>query len=413
MQTVPTAGGFVVWHILAEMSVPVAEFGLALSQLDPVISWVPVMSFAGVLQHWTRSHKMSGDAGLRRVLFPLQRGYTRLPRHLNAVTFRKVLAMLLSSSAEPAKSVLVCTSSFWARTAASWPGPVVYYATDRTASYAGLSPRSVKAADRLMCGIADLVCPNSQRLADYLDAEAGCRSDKIVIVPNATRVANVRSEHCGVREEIPFDVPHLSRPVAGVIGNMGDNIDWELVFHSMELVPEYTWLFVGPVPKTMLSQRSRDARAQVRRSPRAMFAGPRAYQDLYRYARALDVAVLPYSNVEPTFSGSSTRFYEHLASGRPMLATRGVDELLRKEPLLTLVDNAEELARALRGLLTEPQDGREAMRCLASRTETWEARAEQLRSALLEHTSPRAEAAPATIRTAGTAKAESQTTAER
>ena len=36
---------------------------------------------------------------------------------------------------------------------------------------------------------------------------------------------------------------------------------------------------------------------------------------LAAYARAFDVAVLPYRRVEPTYSGSSTRFYEHLAAG--------------------------------------------------------------------------------------------------
>ena len=384
MPTLPNMELPVVWHILAETSVPVAEFSLALSELVPVISWIPEMSFAGLIRHRVRRELSKNESALKKFYFPLQRGYARFPVRLGASTFRKVSAMLLSQTTEPEQSVLVCTSSFWARTAALWPGPVVFYVTDLTAAYAGLSRKSVIAADRTMCGIADLVCPNSPRLSDYLSRDADCASAKIVVIPNATRAANIRTERFDERDDLPADALGLSRPVAGVIGNMGDNIDWELVWSALEAVPEYKWLFVGPAPGAMLSRRNKSARADVMRSPRALFLGTRSYADLFRYARAFDVAVMPYKRIEPTFSGSSTRFYEHLAAGRPLLSTRGVEELLHKEPLLTLVDSAEELASELRRLLVRPADQLEMMRCKASRSETWENRAANMLQVLLE-----------------------------
>ncbi len=98
--------------------------------------------------------------------------------------------------------------------------------------------------------------------------------------------------------------------------------------------------------------------------------------ELQTYARCVDVAVLPYMKREPTFSGSSTRFYEHLAAGRPMLATRGFAELLEKEPLLKLVDEPEELAACLRSLAAAGfRDGYEADRWEASKVGTWQKRA--------------------------------------
>ena len=374
----------VVWHILAETSVPVAEFSRALSKLVPVISWIPEMSLAGLMRRRVRHEHAEDTSALKRIHFPLQRGYARLPVRFGASTFRKVSAMLMSQTTEPEQSVLVCTSSFWAQTAALWPGPVVFYVTDLTAAYAGLSKKTVVAADRIMCGVADLVCPNSQRLSDYLLKNADCASNKIVVIPNATRAANVRTERFRERDELPADASGLPRPVAGVIGNMGDNIDWELVWSAQEQAPEYNWLFVGPSPGTMLSRRNNNARAKVMRSPRVLFLGSRPYAELFRYARAFDVAVMPYNRIEPTFSGSSTRFYEHLAAGRPLLSTRGVEELLHKEPLLTLVDSAEELASELRRLLVHPMDQREMIRCQASRSETWENRAANMHQALLE-----------------------------
>src|ERR1700678_4648880 len=86
---------------------------------------------------------------------------------------------------------------------------------------------------------------------------------------------------------------------------------------------------------------------------RVRFVGPKAYGDLKDYARALDVAILPYRKREPTYSGSSTRFYEHLAACRPMISTRGFAELLEKPPLVTLVDTANEMEEALNALRAE------------------------------------------------------------
>ena len=63
-----------------------------------------------------------------------------------------------------------------------------------------------------------------------------------------------------------------------------------------------------------------------------------------------------------------------------MLATRGFAELLEKEPLLKLVDGAEELAVCLRSLEAAGFcDGYEAERWEASKGETWEERARVMR----------------------------------
>jgi len=112
---------------------------------------------------------------------------------------------------------------------------------------------------------------------------------------------------------------------------------------------------------------------------RCHFTGPKPYGDLQRYARCFDVAVLPYKKKEPTYSGSSTRFYEHLASCRPMVATRGFAELLEKEPLVTLVDTGVEMAAALEELHGMGyQDGLERLRWEASQSGSWEERARTL-----------------------------------
>ena len=121
----------------------------------------------------------------------------------------------------------------------------------------------------------------------------------------------------------------------------------------------------------------------MNRKGRVRFVGSKPYGLLQQYARAIDVAVLPYRRKEPTFSGSSTRFYEHLAACRPMLSTRGFEELLHKEPLLRLFDTAEQLVALLRELeRVDFCDALEAIRWKASQSGSWSLRAATVISAL-------------------------------
>jgi glycosyltransferase involved in cell wall biosynthesis len=292
-----------------------------------------------------------------------------------------MLKRLLAQTARPEESPLVCSSPFYAPVAELWPGPVIYYVTDLNVAYEGLNPFQVLSLDLRMCRVARIVCPNSRRIASYLVTEAACDPDKITIIPNATRESNLLASPQYDPAVPPPDVADLERPIIGVLGDLSGNMNWELIVECMQRTPGYSWLFVGPTNRSIKDGRQRAARAWAKHHAR--FVGMKPYGELQSYARCVDAAVLPYMKREPTYSGSSTRFYEHLAAGRPMVATRGFAELLEKEPLLTLVDTAEEMAAALERLRAMNfRDGQEAARWEASKQSTWEVRARTMRHAL-------------------------------
>ena len=66
-----------------------------------------------------------------------------------------------------------------------------------------------------------------------------------------------------------------------------------------------------------------------------------------------------------------------------MIGTRGFEELLHKEPLIRLVDTAEEVTALLSEFRRNNfRDGHEELRWKASQRETWENRAATLKRAL-------------------------------
>ncbi len=370
------------WQILDVGSIWMREFASAMARTHPVVAWWPEMRRLGALERWQRPESVP-EPPLEVHRFPLQRGYARTPVRQLIPYEHGVLRRLRAACADEPASPLICSTPFYAPVAETWAGPTVYYVTDLTAGYEGLDRDQVIALDKRMCAVARAVCPNSRRLAGYLEQEAGCAPEKITVVPNATRESNIAPEPLLEPGPLPAEIARLPRPIAGVIGNLSANMDWELLEASLAATPWLTWVFVGPTTMGIREPAQRAARTRVMNSRGAHFTGAKPYGELQAYARCFDVAVLPYRKKEPTYSGSSTRFYEHLAACRPMVATRGFAELLEKPPLLELVDTPEQMQtalEALRGLRF--QDGQEVARWEASKQGTWEERVRTLTATL-------------------------------
>lgn len=379
------------WHILDARAIWIQEFTAALNQLVPTLGWLPRFRWVGLADRGVVT-VASSDPRFEGREFALQRGYARAPISWIADIGHQLTRTIGRADSDALTSPLVCTTPFYAPVAERWSGPVVYYLTDLTVAYRTVDPRQVRQLDRRLCERADLVCANSRRIAEYCTRDAGCDAGKIVMIPNATRAANVAGSPVFTPAEPPADLADLPRPLLGVIGNLADNTDWALLEEAVRRTPDCSWAFVGP---TTMAIPNRDRRASRQRlmsvGGRVRFVGARPYGALRNYARAFDAAILPYRKHEPTFSGSCTRFYEHLAACRPMFGTRGFAELIEKQPLITLVDTADELAEALAALRRRGlRDGLEALRWRVSRTETWEARAQSMVTALRDVLSSRA-----------------------
>ena len=386
-----------LWQLVQVSDVLDLEFASALAESVDVLAWKPQRTWRPGSVATGRELEEAdpdvlvstreadgGHTPLRIRSLPLLHGFARRPITWLMPTARTVVERLLAQTSTPEVTPLICTTPYFAPVAERWPGPVVYWLTDLIARYNGVSHHQVIRLDRRMCAAATLVCPNSARLASYLRRAAGCHPAKLHVLPNATRAANVfEAPPAGPDRFPPLD--RIGKPIAGVIGNLAANMDWLLLRELVERTPWLAWVFVGPTAMDIPQRPARRARQAVMRLPNVLFAGRQPYGALAQYARAFDVAVLPYRRCEPTYSGSSTRFYEHLAACRPMLATRGLEELSHKEPLLQLFDTAEQGIAALERLRQQNfDDGRLEQRWRASQDGTWQARAAALQQALAE-----------------------------
>jgi glycosyltransferase involved in cell wall biosynthesis len=369
-----------IWRVLYDARSPwLAEFTSALAGLVPTRAFTPRISTFG---RFVRIDK--GSSGSRKpIQFPIQRGY--FSPYISRLCFEDSRIWGLVSSGEArTEDPLVCCFPHYARVAERWPGPVIYYVTDLFRAYSNWNPRHIDALERRICRRADLVCPNSTRIAEVLVMKSGCNPQRILVLPNAVREENLPPAPLLCPDPLPLEINDLPRPVAGVIGNLAENTDWNFLESVIERSPWLSWVLVGPYSSKISNPRQSQSRERLLAlGGRVRFSGAKAYSELKTFARAFDVAILPYLKREPTYSGSSTRFYEHLAACRPMIATPGFEELLHKERFVTISSSANDMVSALENLRDKSfHDGHEEERWAQSLKETWTTRARSMTNEL-------------------------------
>ncbi|MFT3879129.1 MAG: hypothetical protein QM703_05640 [Gemmatales bacterium] len=367
------------WHMLDARPIWVKEFAGALSRQVELQNWFPEISWTGYFKN-TRATSEHANPPLSLKHFSLQRGFAKWPFRLIFNEGKRIADRLRQNTVNESSTVLVCVSPHYAAVAEQWKGPVIYYMTDLYYAW-GEDPSFVNYCDKRICRRADLVCPVSPRCREYLIEKADCPAEKIAISAMATRQSNVLAAPQLQPGQLPEDIADLPRPIIGVIGNLARNTDWLFLQQAIAQLPDYSWVFVGPTEMNVPDEAHRKVRDELQvRGGRIRFVGYKPYHQLASYAQCVDLALLPYRKIEPTYSGSSTRFYEHLAACRPMYATDGFAELLAKEPLVHLVFDVGSFVHQVNTLAEKRfVDGVENDRWKASHNETWEARASAMR----------------------------------
>lgn len=203
----------------------------------------------------------------------------------------------------------------------------VLYATDDFVAGAGLMgipegrARRIEAAH---AAAADTVVAISPDLAEKWER----LSSRVAMIPNG---CDDRMFAGTDDAPLPVDV-ELDPPVAGFIGHLSERIDVAL----LEAVAERgrSMLLVGP----------RQATFQIRRMdallarPNVRWVGPKSFESLPSYLRAMDVGLTPYGDSAFNRASFPLKTLEYLAGGRGVVASdlpaiRWLDsDLIRSAP---------------------------------------------------------------------------------
>jgi glycosyltransferase involved in cell wall biosynthesis len=253
-----------------------------------------------------------------------------------------------------------------------------YHCVDELAGAPGMSVRVLQEKERELMARCDVVVTSATTLADAKRPHAR----RLEYFPNPADFERFHAAAAG-SGEVPTDLRVIPRPRIGFVGAVSDyKLDLELLRDVFDLRPDWHLALVGPVgegqPETSL--------AGLRGLPNVHPLGRRPYKELPDYLRGFDVCLLPNRLNEYTRHMFPLKFFEYLATGKPVAMTRlpALEEFWHLAYVADPGDGSG-MVDAIERALAEPRDAevREA-RVMEARRHDWNAQASRIIDLLLE-----------------------------
>ncbi len=183
---------------------------------------------------------------------------------------------------------------------------------------------------------------------------------------------------------------NLPEPMTvGYVGNLGDRLDWQLIYQVIKACPEVTFVFVGGSDEQiMLEQGNWQATRQaVLALPNVRHIGRVPSDEVAKYYWSFAVNWIPYV-VEHPFNQAAcpTKIMDGIASGHPILST-DIPECRLYPEWISIFDSVEDAIALIRKQLvsTKPQAYDKSLEQLEFASQhTWQVRAQTLEYLLLQ-----------------------------
>ena len=234
---------------------------------------------------------------------------------------------------------------------------VVYHCVDEFSAFSDAPAQQIRELERRLLAKADVVICSAEKL----------RKDKERVNPNAYLVQHgVDLEHFAKafdpKTTVPDEVKSLPGPVIGFWGLIADWVDLRLVRHVADAFSGGSVVLLGSSTTDMSAL---DGARNV------YFLGRKPYADLPRYAKAFDVALMPFKVNELTLASNPLKVREYLAAGLPVVST-AIPEVERLG-LCRIGTDADSVVREIAAAIAAGP-GPSEVRAAQVRSEGWEPR---------------------------------------
>ena len=241
---------------------------------------------------------------------------------------------------------------------------IIYYCVDEYTAFTGVSSTSLAELEQQVMRRADIVIVS----ADLLYQSKAPFNEHTVIVRHGVDFDHFRKA-LDPQTVIPEDIARLPRPVIGFFGLIADWVDLELMALVARRFPHGSLVLLGKATTDM---------KVLEEVPNVHLLGRKPYEALPAYCKGFDVALMPFRINELTLNANPLKVREYLAAGLPVVSTAIPEvEVLG---LCRIGHDRESFVREVENALTDP--GPSLTRSEAIRSESWEARVDEVRGHL-------------------------------
>jgi len=170
---------------------------------------------------------------------------------------------------------------------------------------------------------------------------------------------------------LPADVAKLRRPIIGMVGEIAGWIDWGFLKYAAQTNPQWSIAMIGPVGYDADIKEIKDIN-------NIHLLGYKGYPELPDYYRAIDVCVVSFKLNEHTKYCTPTRFYEHLAAGKPIVSTDFPTAREFSEEFVKIAKSKEEFVEMIKKSMTENNEALVEKRKALAKNNTWMDKAEYI-----------------------------------
>lgn len=178
---------------------------------------------------------------------------------------------------------------------------VVYYCGDDFSALAGVDHNVVAMHEQSLAEKANLIFAASENIKAKFPA---CKTQLLPhgVDTNLFSTPSLRAD----------DLPSNGKPIAGFYGSLSHWLDYDLIQHMAQNLPDWEFVFIGPVELTA---------CQLPKLPNIYYLGPKAHHLLPSYSQHWDVSLLPFKSNQQIQSCSPLKLMEYLAAGSAIVTT--------------------------------------------------------------------------------------------
>ena len=245
---------------------------------------------------------------------------------------------------------------------------VLYHCVDEFSAFSDAPGRAIAELEKELCAAADLVITSAEPLYEHKKTLAR----NVQIVRHGVDLEHF-AQALSPALDIPIEVANLARPVIGFWGLIADWVDVAMIAALAKANPTFSYVLLGKI--------STDVSA-LTALPNVHLLGVKSYDALPAYARAFDLAILPFVENRLTANANPLKLREYLAAGLPVVAT-ALPEVVRITAAASVPMGLREEARIaawdkaiLAALATGAGPSKERAAKMAS--EGWDARVAEM-----------------------------------
>jgi glycosyltransferase involved in cell wall biosynthesis len=240
---------------------------------------------------------------------------------------------------------------------------VVYHCVDENSGFSGTDKAAIRTLEQQLMEKSDCVFVSS----DVLLKTKRQYNPNTFLVTHGVDVPHFRKA-CSTATQLPQDIGTLPKPLIGFFGLIADWVDLDLFRFLARARPQWTFVLIGKVVTDV---------KVLEGLPNVRLLGQKPYASLPAYAKAFDVALMPFVINELTVAANPLKLREYLAAGLPVVSS-AIPEAAKLQNVLRIARSHDEFLSAIQQFIdsgiTGPQMSiSEQMEC-----ESWDAKVEQL-----------------------------------